>query len=352
MNHKLFLLIMALATSMVLHAQTYEIRAVNKGGGMVGVEMRVTSGAAPTTADYVTDLVFGLRWLASYNVDLENTLASSYHVAKSGARKTQGLYHYQAFYADQTPFLFPADWTLNNWVEILSVRNTLTGGGVGTFEVVTAGFDLTTEPNFGVSLADFSPAVMASATLVALPVNLTRFDATARQHMIVLQWATDHEENAKGFEIERAEQGNPASFKRLGAVASKGANGGQYEWTDRNVVGGIKYYYRLKQIDLNERFRYSDIKMAILDEQVNNSIQLWPNPVEKELQVTFDGSIPANKVLIRITDARGRVVMLKEYSFSTGRKATLNVVPLMQGQYFLSAEHGKTVLGVKPFFKQ
>lgn len=352
MNHKLFLLIIALATSMLLPAQTYEIRAVNKGGGMVGVEMRVTSGAAPTTADYVTDLVFGLRWLASYNVDLESTLASNYHVAKSGARKTQGLYHFQAFYADQTPFLFPGDWTLNTWIEILSVRNTMTGSGVGTFEVVAVGFDLTTEPNFGVSLADFSPAVMASATLVALPIHLTRFDATAKQSFVQLQWVTDEEVNAKGFEVERAEQGNPASFKKLGSMASKGTGGGVYEWIDRDVVGGVKYYYRLKQIDLNEQFRYSDTRTVTLGDQGSHAIRLWPNPVEKELQVTFDGSLAANQVLLKITDAQGRVVMLKDYRLSSGRKTTLNVVTLMQGQYFLSVEDGKSVLGVKTFVKQ
>jgi hypothetical protein len=77
-----------------------------------------------------------------------------------------------------------------------------------------------------------------------------------------------------------------------------------------------------------------------------------PNPVEKELQVTFDGSIPASQLLIRITDARGRVVMLRDYHLSTGRKITFNVVPLMQGPYFLSVENGKTVLAVKSFVKQ
>ncbi len=50
---------------------------------------------------------------------------------------------------------------------------------------------------------------------------------------------------------------------------------------DHDVVGGIKYYYWLKQTDLNERYKYSDIKMASLDEPGNNSIQLWPNPVKK-----------------------------------------------------------------------
>lgn len=351
MNYKLFFLIIALAAMTTLQAQSYQIRAVNKGGGFVGVEMKIASGTPPTTADYVTDLVFGLKWLASYNVDLESAITSDYHIAKSGTRQTQGIYHYQAFFADQTPFLFPANWPADTWIELLTVRNTMTGTGTGTFEVVEAGFDITTEPNIGVSLADFSPAVMGSATLVPLPVNLTRFEALPRQNHILLQWTTDQEQNSKGFDVERADQSNPANFKRLGTVASKGAAGGNYEWVDKNVTGGVKYYYRLKQIDLDNRYRYSDTKSAILDEQGNNSIQVWPNPADKELQVTLDG-VTTGQVLIKVTDARGRVVMLKDYNLSSGRKTTLNVTPLMQGQYFLTVENNKNVLGVKPFFKK
>ncbi len=53
------------------------------------------------------------------------------------------------------------------------------------------------------SLADLTPAVVASATLVALPVKLTRVRGdTHGRHTILVQWATDHEENAKGFEAE------------------------------------------------------------------------------------------------------------------------------------------------------
>ncbi|WP_315823459.1 T9SS type A sorting domain-containing protein [Paraflavitalea speifideaquila] len=135
-------------------------------------------------------------------------------------------------------------------------------------------------------------------------------------------------------------------------MASKGTGGGTYEWIDRDVVGGIKYYYRLKQIDINEQFRYSDIRMVTLGEQGSHAIRLWPNPVDKELQLTFEGSIAASQVLLKITDGQGRVVLLKDYRLSAGRKTTLNVVTLMQGQYYLSVEDGKTVLGVKTFVKQ
>lgn len=352
MSNKLLTLILLLLSATVLHAQSYEIRAVNKGAGVVGVEMRIVAGTPPTTADFITDLVFGLKWLASYNVDLENNITTNYGIVKSAGRQTKGTYHFQAFSAANTPFSFPANWTLNSWVEILSVRNTLTGIGTGTFEVTELGFDGTTEPNFGVSLTDLTPVVTASATLVPLPVNIIRFDVAARQNTILVQWVTDFEENVKGFEVERAEQQDPNQFKRIATLPGKGSAGGKYEITDRTVTGGIRYYYRLKQIDLDERFRYSDTRTAILDDVGNTSIMLLPNPVDKELRLQFDGTIQADQLLIRITDARGRVVQARDYRLSTGRTLLMNVVPLMQGQYFLTVESNKSVLAVKPFFKR
>lgn len=352
MSNKRIILLIGLLSATVLRAQSYEIRAVNKGAGVVGVEMRIVSGTPPTTADYITDLVFGLKWQASYNVDLENSITTAYGVIKSAGRQTKGAYHFQAFSATNTPFVFPANWTLNTWVELLSVRNTLTGLGTGTFEVTEVGFDGTTEPNVGVSLTDLTPVVTASATLVPLPVHLTRFEVAARQNAILVQWATDFEENVKAFEIERADQQDPNNFKRIASVPGKGSGGGNYDLTDRTVTGGVRYYYRLKQVDLDERFRYSDTRTVILDDVGNTSILLLPNPVDKELRLQFDGTIQAEQLLIKITDARGRVVLVKDYRLSTGRRMTMNVVPLMQGQYYLTVESNKSVLAVKPFFKQ
>lgn len=352
MRNKLFILVIGLLSATVLRAQTYEIRAVNKGGGVVGVEMRIVAGTPPTTTDYITDLVFGLKWQTSYSVDLENSLNTTYGIVKSAGRQTKGGFHFQAFSAANTPFVFPANWTLNNWVEILSVRNTLTGLGTGTFEVTEVGFDGTTEPNFGVSLTDLTPVVTESATLVPLPVNLTRFEVAARQNAVLVQWATDFEENVKGFDVERADQQDPNNFKRIATLPGKGSGGGQYELTDRTVTGGIRYYYRLKQTDLDARYRYSDTRTVILDDVGNTSIQLLPNPVDKELRLQFDGTIQADQLLIRITDARGRVILVKDYRLSTGRRMTMSVVQLMQGQYYLTVESNKAVLAVKPFFKQ
>src|ERR1700754_3632214 len=100
-NRLLLLWLLSFATCF-LQAQTYEIRAVNKGNGYIGVEMRIRAGTPPTTSDFLTDLVFGLKWRASYNVDLDDAITSDYGITKSGGRVTKGVYHFQAFFADNT----------------------------------------------------------------------------------------------------------------------------------------------------------------------------------------------------------------------------------------------------------
>ena len=120
--------------------QTYEIRAVNANNGFIAVEMQITSGTPPATSDFLTDLVFGLKWEVSYNVDLKSSISTDYDIRKSGGRETNGAFHYQAFYANATPFNIPNNWQSNTWVEIMRVQNTLNGSqATGTFEICELG---------------------------------------------------------------------------------------------------------------------------------------------------------------------------------------------------------------------
>jgi hypothetical protein len=221
MKSKLLFLFFFLCTfCSVAQTQTFEIRAVNKGNGYVGVEMRDTSGTPPTTARFLTDLVFGIKWDKNYNVDLVNTITSSYRIVKSDIRKEKNGFYYQAFAADNTPFNFPAAWTKNEWVEIMSVRNTMTGSGTGTFAITELGFDITTDPNLGIDLVDYTPVVTASAENVLLPVRLLKFTANPVNNMVQLKWATENEQNNKGFAVERSEA-EATNFQKIGWVDSQ-----------------------------------------------------------------------------------------------------------------------------------
>lgn len=352
-KQRLLLALLFFLLSAVVTGQTnYEIRAVNKGGGFIGVEMRITTGPPPNTASFLTDLVFGIKWQNSYNVELVSTITTTYSVVKSDGRKEKNGFYYQAFSAANTPFLFPASWSLNEWVELMSIRNTLTGIGVGTFEITETDFDITTDPNLGVDLIDYRPIVVSSAMGVPLPINLIKFDATVKNKMIYLDWKTTSETNSKGFEVERAET-QTNSFKKIGWVSSNDnvVTHTQYEYIDKSIVAGVQYYYRLKQVDKDEKYKYSEARIAMLNVINNQAIRISPNPANKMLQVLFNEEVAAEQVTIKVLDARGAVALQYRYNINPSRNVQLNVSSLSSGHYFLIIENNKEVIYGKNFQK-
>lgn len=351
MKRKIFLIGLPLIHVIAMvTAQNYEIRAVNRGEGTIGIEMRVTAGTAPSMSNFVTDITFGIKWQSSYNVDLETVTTSNYNIVMSDARRLKGSYHFQAFSAANTPFRFPLAWGLNTWVEILSVKNTMTGTGTGTFEIAEPGFDNTTDPNFGVDLIDYTPAIGPAANNVLLPVHLTKFNVLAENKTVKLEWATTNEQNSKGFEVERSEEG--AGYKKIGWLSSKGGSGANnYEFADKDARTGLRYYYRLKQLDKDGRFNYSEVKTILLNEDNRTAIRIVPNPAYKELKLLFDNPPLKGPFNIKIIDVRGATISTKAYLLESSGSITLDVSNLVSGQYFLVIENGNKLVFSEVFTK-
>ena len=164
MKKNLFLTLMLSSFALLSIGQTFEIRTTEGDEGYLYVQMRETSGTGtPQTSDQLSDLVFQIKWLSSLgNVDMGNVICSSYEITKSGTRSVQGGYYYQEYYADNTPFAFPENWTQNIWVTIAKME-VGTGSGTGTFEIGDNAF-VPTGVNIGVNLVDYTPTVNGSAT--------------------------------------------------------------------------------------------------------------------------------------------------------------------------------------------
>ncbi|MBE7170351.1 MAG: T9SS type A sorting domain-containing protein [Williamsia sp.] len=352
MKYSLLWILVLLLSFTEAYPQHYELRAVNKGNGIIGVEMRITSGTPPASTNSVTDLVFGIKWLSSYNVDLESAITTSYNIVKSDTRKLKGSYHVQAFSATNTPFSIPANWALNSWVEIMSVRNTVTGTGTGTFEIAEPGFDNTTDPNLGIDLTDYTPVVTASAMNVALPVHLTKFELASGYRSIKLLWAANNEQNSKGFTVERSEE-KGAGYKEIAFINSKGANSdNQYEFVDPNVQAGIAYYYRLKQIDLNGQYTYSETRSLVLDTKENSGIKIMPNPVGQTMQVLFDKVDLTGAATIKVFDVKGSLIRSMQYTGGRGGKMDIDVSTLRSGQHILTVEQAGRMVYSASFSKR
>jgi hypothetical protein len=169
-----------------------------------------------------------------------------------------------------------------------------------------------------------------------LPVKLISFNGyKANQDDVILNWQTLIEVNNDRFEIERAF--DLAKWDRIATIKGSGnkQNLSKYLYSDRNVFKGnsSNVYYRLKQIDFDGTFEYSQVIKISKNEMFENI--LIANPVESELNITIRAISEAN-VIIQIVDLSGKVKYRSNQNLSIGENRILiNAEGLSKGMFLL-----------------
>ena len=146
----------------------------------------------------------------------------------------------------------------------------------------------------------------------SLPVKLTELTARAiNNNYIAVEWATATEVNNAGFEIQRSANGK--DFNAIGFTAGAGNSNElqHYKYDDKNVEAGVRYYYRLEQVDFDGAKETTKIVSAALAEKGNIKwMQLLPNPAEQASSVVVNTSLE-NDATISITDVKGMLAYQK-----------------------------------------
>ncbi len=140
------------------------------------------------------------------------------------------------------------------------------------------------------------------------PVELTSFTAELSGQAVVLNWTTTTEINNQGFEIER--HTTTSNWETIGYIPGFGTTSEPktYSYTDDKIVTGT-YTYRLKQVDYDGTFRYSDEVEVEVDFAPSDYalFQNYPNPFNPTTDVRFQ--VPeTGEVTIKIYDMLGQVV--------------------------------------------
>ena len=218
-----------------------------------------------------------------------------------------------------------------SWIDVATVRFTTlnpSGNSQLSFRATSA----TTDPT--ISFADDQSTIVVQGTFTSLnanllPVELTSFTANPIQGTKVkLQWETATEVNNYGFEILRSAQNDghseegtdEESWQKIGFVQGNGNSNSpkSYGFTDNNLIGGSKFSYRLKQIDNDGRFEYSD---AVEVEVVPDKYELYqnyPNPFNPTTNIKF-ALVKDSKVRIKLYDLLGsKVAELVNKDFAAG----------------------------------
>ena len=123
-----------------------------------------------------------------------------------------------------------------------------------------------------------------------VPVELTKFTASTSEDAITLYWTTATENNNQGFEIER--KSSNGNFSKIGYIPGFGTttDSKTYSYTDKKIVTGT-YTYRLKQIDFNGTYQYSDAINVKMDVPMQYALeQNYPNPFNPNTTIKY--SIP------------------------------------------------------------
>ena len=208
--------------------------------------------------------------------------------------------------------------------------NYLVTNGSGVFEIDGATGALLDTKASGVS-ARFIDAF----DLTIVPVELTSFVGSSADGNILLNWATATETNNSGFEIQRA--ADRINFSNIAFVPGFGTTTERrnYSYTDNSASSGT-YYYRLKQIDYNGAFAYSDIIEVQVTAPIKFALnQNYPNPFNPSTLISY--SIPQNSfVTVKVYDIIGNEVStLVNQTQSAGKyDVKFDASSLSNGVYF------------------
>jgi hypothetical protein len=155
----------------------------------------------------------------------------------------------------------------------------------------------------------FGGSLVPCGSQSPLPVSFKSFTAIRSNSAVLINWTTASETNNIGFEIQRLI--GAGSWQSVLFIATKAPNGSSptelaYSFIDQNGTKGITQY-RIKQVDIDQRARFSEIRAVRGLGQMAKTI-VYPNPSMSgsKVNILFGEKDGARDV--SLIDMSGRVI--------------------------------------------
>ncbi len=161
------------------------------------------------------------------------------------------------------------------------------------------------------SQVDPVPATYTIKWIGTLPVKMLYFEAEKLgETQSLLKWATASEIDNDHFEIERS--ADAQTWEKIGQQKGAGTTDIQtnYSMTDESPLQGVNYY-RLKQVDVDGNFTYSNIAQVTFSgsEVQSTTLNVYPNPLNQSNQLNIAlSSTTENISEVNISNSIGQIV--------------------------------------------
>jgi Secretion system C-terminal sorting domain len=293
----------------------------------------ITLAGIPTTTLKSTQYTFSLTYTPGvsstfWGLDVKasvGTLAAGTGMKKSGAEITHS-----------SP-ITTASSTSNTYTGIKWTAPATAGAATFTYACVAA--NVTNPASGNWQKGSF-------ATSVVLPVELTGFSVKkAADKNVVIAWQTAIEINSDHFEIEKSNDAK--NFKTITKVAAAGnGNNKSYSVTDVLENTSATTYYRIKTVDKDGSFGYSNIQ-SLNTKTTTSLYSVYPNPVKRGQNVNVElNSEKEQNITFVLLNTQGKIVSMKQKAIAQGyNKISLQFGNyLVSGNYFLQAKINNTLL--------
>ena len=230
-----------------------------------------------------------------------------------------------------------ASWTGTVNVMLREYSNVDRTDELSSRAIATGVMEILTSTNFySLEISAGSTQSYSSVLTGLLPVELTYFRANKKEDKVELNWETRTEIDNDYFDIERSTDGS--NFDKIGQVQGNGTTNEvhTYQFTDELPKSGVNYY-RLKQVDFNREYEYSEIASISIKILSAKKIKIYPTLCHGS--VTVENGVGQ---WIEIFDKTGKKVKSVKI---TGQKQTV-AINLATGQYFAKYEGNSTYLVV------
>lgn len=186
-------------------------------------------------------------------------------------------------------------------------------------------------------ITGFSSFYFSSSNII-LPLDLLSFTGSLQSNnTVLLKWKTENETNTSHFQVERSLDGTV--FAAIGNVAANGNSTAIANYSYNDLMAGnqptLVLYYRLKMVDANGAFKYSNVITIVLAD-ITGKVMVYPNPVRDEARLVITAPVDG-KLSFSILDNASRIISQESAQVKKGggNIITINMDKLAAGVYYI-----------------
>ncbi len=217
-------------------------------------------------------------------------------------------------------------------VTLTDIRSSLYTGGLWTNTGGSASGNVTTTGTItSGSLSSFGAMTLGYLSY-PIPLDLISFTGERRGTDNILHWVSQNEYDLQEYEVQRSFDAR--QYNLVGKVDGRNSgNREQYSFTDPVTYQGIAYY-RLRCVDLDGNFKYSNI-IALADHSFAGAGLLVPNPVRRVITI-FNRAGSGEDYSYQLFSAAGQLVSKGQIQLPVSGSAVIELpVHIANGIYQL-----------------